>query len=71
MGQQPPRAEHFKVKRKPKSAILRAELLQKSTDAASNIKKSSAPVIPVRSRGMPRKMTDTSKSAVILIEMVF
>lgn len=60
MGQQPAPGKHFNQKKKPKSAYLRTELLQKSNDAASNLKKSSAPVIPVRSRGMPRKMTDTT-----------
>lgn len=60
MGQQPTPVKHFTLKRKPKSAALRAELLQKSTDAASNLKKSTAPTVPVRSRGMPRKMTDTT-----------
>jgi len=61
VGQQPTPVKHFTLKRKPKSAALRAELLQKSTDATSNLKKSTAPTVPVRSRGMPRKMTDTSK----------
>ncbi|XP_066581386.1 negative elongation factor A isoform X2 [Prorops nasuta] len=60
VGQQPSPVKHFTLKRKPKSAALRAELLQKSTDAASNFKKSTAPTVPVRSRGMPRKMTDTT-----------
>ncbi|KAI4462036.1 negative elongation factor a nelf-a [Holotrichia oblita] len=60
VGQQPAPTKHFTVKKKPKSATLRADLLQKSLDVASNLKKSSAPVIPVRSRGMPRKMTDTT-----------
>nr|XP_033340736.1 negative elongation factor A-like [Megalopta genalis] len=60
VGQQPAPVKHFTLKRKPKSAALRAELLQKSTDAASNLKKSTAPTVPVRSRGMPRKMTDTT-----------
>ncbi|CAL7938053.1 unnamed protein product [Xylocopa violacea] len=60
VGQQPAAVKHFTLKRKPKSAALRAELLQKSTDAASNLKKSTAPTVPVRSRGMPRKMTDTT-----------
>lgn len=58
---QPVLPKHFTLKRKPKSAALRAELLQKSADAMSNMKKSTAPTVPVRSRGMPRKMTDTSK----------
>lgn len=39
---------------------MRAELLQKSVDAQSTLKKASAPTIPLRSRGMPRKMTDTT-----------
>ncbi|KAF5303498.1 hypothetical protein FQA39_LY09961 [Lamprigera yunnana] len=60
VGQQPAPIKHFTLKKKPKSALLRAELLQKSSDVALNLKKSSAPVIPVRSRGMPRKMTDTT-----------
>nr|CAD7432401.1 unnamed protein product [Timema monikensis] len=60
VGQQPFTTKHFTLKRRPKSAALRAELLQKSTDAASNMKKSTAPTVPVRSRGMPRKMTDTT-----------
>ncbi|XP_066146875.1 negative elongation factor A [Euwallacea fornicatus] len=60
VGNRPEPIKHFTIKKKPKSALLRADLLQKSSDAASNLKKSSAPVIPVRSRGMPRKMTDTT-----------
>ncbi|XP_034936915.1 negative elongation factor A-like [Chelonus insularis] len=60
VGQQPTPTKHFTLKRKPKSAVLRAELLQKSADAANNLKKSTALTVPVRSRGMPRKMTDTT-----------
>ncbi|RZB39381.1 negative elongation factor A, partial [Asbolus verrucosus] len=60
VGHKPEPTKHFTIKKKQKSAVLRADLLQKSSDAASNLKKSSAPVIPVRSRGMPRKMTDTT-----------
>lgn len=60
VGQQPAPTKHFTLKRKPKSAALRAELVQKSIDAANNMKKSTAPTVPVRSRGMPRKMTDTT-----------
>lgn len=48
------------MKRKPKSTNLRTELLQKSSDAQSSLKKTTAPTIPLRSRGMPRKMTDTT-----------
>lgn len=39
---------------------MRAELLQKCSDAQSTLKKSSAPTVPLRSRGMPRKMADTT-----------
>ncbi|CAG9819389.1 unnamed protein product [Phaedon cochleariae] len=61
VGNRPEPLKHFTIKKKPKSALLRADLMQKSSDAASNLnKKSCAPVIPVRSRGMPRKMTDTT-----------
>ncbi|XP_055712804.1 negative elongation factor A [Phlebotomus papatasi] len=60
VGQQSPPVKHFTLKRKPKSVQLRAELLQKSSDAQSTLKKASAPTIPLRSRGMPRKMTDTT-----------
>ncbi|XP_011505173.1 PREDICTED: negative elongation factor A [Ceratosolen solmsi marchali] len=59
-GQLPSPTKHFTLKRKPKSAALRSELHQKSLDAANNMKKSTAPTVPVRSRGMPRKMTDTT-----------
>lgn len=57
---QPQPVKHFALKRKPKSATLRADLLSKSADAVSHLKKNAAPTVPVRSRGMPRKMTDTS-----------
>lgn len=60
VGQQQNPVKHFTAKRKPKSANLRTELLQKSADAQSSLKKASAPTIPLRSRGMPRKMTDTT-----------
>lgn len=61
VGQQNTPIKHFTLKRKPKSATLRSELLQKSADAQTlSLKKGSAPVIPLRSRGMPRKMTDTT-----------
>nr|SVE76485.1 EOG090X08WB [Daphnia longispina] len=60
VGQQSHPIKHFTLKRKPKSAALRAELLQKSTDAQNNLKKNPAPTVPLRSRGIPRKMTDTT-----------
>ncbi|KAH0949187.1 hypothetical protein HN011_006208 [Eciton burchellii] len=60
VGQLPTPVKHFTLKRKPKSAALRIELVQKSTDAANNLKKSTTPTVPLRTRGMPRKMTDTT-----------
>ncbi|CAG9806396.1 unnamed protein product [Chironomus riparius] len=60
VGNQPTQMRHFVLKRKPKSTILRTELMQKSADAQSSLKKTSAPTVPLRSRGLPRKMTDTT-----------
>lgn len=60
VGNQPIPTRHFVLKRKPKSTILRAELMQKSADAQSSMKKTTAPTVPLRSRGLPRKMTDTT-----------
>lgn len=61
MGQQPNPVKHFTLKRKPKSVALRSELLAKAAEVQANQKKAQAPTVPVRSRGMPRKMTDTSE----------
>lgn len=60
VGIRPEPTKHFIVKRKPKSFYLRQELIQKSMDAQSSLKKISAPTVPLRSRGIPRKMTDTT-----------
>ncbi|XP_026745888.1 negative elongation factor A [Trichoplusia ni] len=60
VGQQPNPVKHFTLKRKPKSVALRSELLAKATEVQANQKKAQAPTVPVRSRGMPRKMTDTT-----------
>lgn len=60
VGQQPNPVKHFTLKRKPKSVALRSELLTKAAEAQANQKKSQATTVPVRSRGMPRKMTDTT-----------
>ncbi|XP_071522827.1 negative elongation factor A isoform X2 [Panulirus ornatus] len=59
-GSQAPLTKHFALKRKPKAAALRAELLNRSSDAQANVKKNQLPTVPVRSRGMPRKMNDTT-----------
>lgn len=60
VGNQPTPIRHFVLKRKPKSTIFRSELMQKSADLQSSMKKISAPTVPLRSRGLPRKMTDTT-----------
>ncbi|KPJ19142.1 Negative elongation factor A [Papilio machaon] len=60
VGQQPNPVKHFTLKRKPKSVALRSELLAKAAEIQANQKKAQAPTVPVRSRGMPRKMTDTT-----------
>ncbi|XP_026754132.2 negative elongation factor A [Galleria mellonella] len=60
VGQQANPVKHFTLKRKPKSVALRSELLAKATEVQANQKKAQAPTVPVRSRGMPRKMTDTT-----------
>ncbi|XP_021962478.1 negative elongation factor A [Folsomia candida] len=61
VGQQKSPVKHFSLKRKPKSALLRAELIHKANETAkTSAKKIPAPTIPLRTRGMPRKMTDTT-----------
>ncbi|XP_049880434.1 negative elongation factor A [Pectinophora gossypiella] len=60
VGQQANPVKHFTLKRKPKSVALRSELLAKAAEVQANQKKAAAPTVPVRSRGMPRKMTDTT-----------
>ncbi|CAG9119014.1 unnamed protein product [Plutella xylostella] len=60
VGQQASPQKHFTLKRKPKSVALRSELLAKANEVLANQKKAQAPTVPVRSRGMPRKMTDTT-----------
>ncbi|KAJ2940471.1 hypothetical protein O0L34_g6401 [Tuta absoluta] len=60
VGQQANSVKHFTLKRKPKSVALRSELLAKAAEVTANQKKVQASTVPVRSRGMPRKMTDTT-----------
>ncbi|KAK8783787.1 negative elongation factor A [Amblyomma americanum] len=61
VGQLPQPVKHFALKRKPKSAALRAELLQKSQDALSNAKRStSSSSVPIRCRGLTKNMNDSS-----------
>lgn len=52
VGSIPVPVKHFGLKRKPKSAALRAELLAKSGEAAASIKKPSLTAVTVRTRGL-------------------
>ncbi|OWK13730.1 hypothetical protein Celaphus_00017236 [Cervus elaphus hippelaphus] len=56
-----PPVKHFQLKRKPKSATLRAELLQKSTETAQQLKRSAGVPFHAKGRGLLRKM-DTTKN---------
>lgn len=51
-GLQPLPEKHFTLIRKPKSAAIRAELLQRSSDALSGKSISTTPSIPIRMRGV-------------------
>ncbi|KAI0242098.1 Negative elongation factor A [Lamellibrachia satsuma] len=59
-GQQPQPVKHFALQRKPKSAALRAELLQKSSEAALNLKKNNGPTLPIKVRSFAKRMDDTT-----------
>ncbi|TRY79357.1 hypothetical protein TCAL_07076 [Tigriopus californicus] len=59
VGHQPQTIKHFALKRKPKAAALKAELLNKSQEAANKVKSSSSGSFPIRKSTMPRKMSDT------------
>ncbi|XP_052227366.1 negative elongation factor A-like [Dreissena polymorpha] len=59
-GQQPLPTKHFALKRKPKSATLRAELLQKSSEAALNKKRNGSESLPIKVRSFAKKMEDDS-----------
>jgi negative elongation factor A len=51
-GPQPLPEKHFTLIRKPKSAAIRAELLQRSSDALSGKSLTTTPSIPIRMRGV-------------------
>ncbi|KAM6221756.1 negative elongation factor A isoform 1-T1 [Rhynchocyon petersi] len=57
-----PPVKHFQLKRKPKSATLRAELLQKSTETAQQLKRSAGVPFHAKGRGLLRKMDTTSEA---------
>jgi len=60
VGHQPQPSKHFSLKRKPKAAALKADLIQKSQEAANKIKTQTSAAFPVRTRTMPKKMSDTT-----------
>lgn len=51
-GPQPLPEKHFTLIRKPKSAAIRAELMQRSSDALSGKSLTTTPSIPIRMRGV-------------------
>ncbi|XP_034327523.1 negative elongation factor A [Magallana gigas] len=59
-GPLPQPVKHFALKRKPKSAILRAELLQKSSEVASNKKNNAPNSVPYKVRSFAKKMDDST-----------
>jgi len=59
VGHQPQPAKHFSIKRKPKAAALKADLMQRSQEAANKVK-SQTNSFPTRIRTMPKKMSDTT-----------
>ena len=58
VGHQPQPTKHFSLKRKPKAAALKADLIQRSQEAA-NKAKSQMNSFPSRQRTMPKKLSDT------------
>ncbi|XP_048092179.1 negative elongation factor A isoform X1 [Alosa alosa] len=55
-----PPIKHFQLKRKPKSATLRAELLQKSTETAQQLKKTAGVPFHAKGRGLVKKIDTTT-----------
>ena len=62
VGHQPQAIKHFTLRRKPKAAALRAELLTKSSEAANKMK-TNASTFPMRKSTMPRKMESSALKA--------
>ncbi|XP_059821539.1 negative elongation factor A [Hemitrygon akajei] len=60
VGPLTPPVKHFQLKRKPKSATLRAELLQKSTETAQQLKKTSGVPFLAKGRGLVKKIDTTT-----------
>ncbi|KAF3837166.1 hypothetical protein F7725_004630 [Dissostichus mawsoni] len=61
VGPLTPPVKHFQLKRKPKSATLRAELLQKSIETAQQLKKTAGVPFHAKGRGLVKKIDTTSE----------
>ena len=59
VGHQPQPSKHFSLKRKPKAAALKADLMARSVEAATKVKSQPAS-FPQRIRTMPKKLSDTT-----------
>uniref|UniRef100_UPI00358E6BDF negative elongation factor A n=1 Tax=Myxine glutinosa TaxID=7769 RepID=UPI00358E6BDF len=71
VGPLAPPIKHFQLRRKPKSAALRAELLQKSTETAQQLKKSSGIPSHAKGRGLVKKLDTTTPLRGIPKQMPF
>ncbi|XP_034006066.1 negative elongation factor A isoform X2 [Trematomus bernacchii] len=60
VGPLTPPVKHFQLKRKPKSATLRAELLQKSIETAQQLKKTAGVPFHAKGRGLVKKIDTTT-----------
>ncbi|KAF2976555.1 hypothetical protein EK904_014375 [Melospiza melodia maxima] len=60
-----PPVKHFQLKRKPKSATLRAELLQKSTETAQQLKKTAGVPFHAKGRGLVKKIDTTRHDEIV------
>ncbi|KAH9489667.1 hypothetical protein Btru_056292 [Bulinus truncatus] len=58
-GHIPEASKHFTVKRKPKSAALRAEIIQKSSETVSNKRNHASSSVPIKSRSFAKTMDIT------------
>ncbi|KAL8616558.1 hypothetical protein ACOMHN_036590 [Nucella lapillus] len=59
-GQIPQFTRYFQIKRKPKSATLRADIVSKSNEVAANKKKNMPNSVPIKSRSFLKKMDTTT-----------
>ncbi|BFY97627.1 hypothetical protein BsWGS_00667 [Bradybaena similaris] len=58
-GHIPEPSKHFTVKRRPKSAALRAEIIQKSSETLMNKRNHASSSVPIKSRSFAKKLDIT------------